>query len=275
MDSKIVISVLLAIILHSITVLTERNIIPSIAVCNNFPNEEFAVDLGRCQNTCEYYGRTWDCPTSYYKPNGDCYCKPGFARIQEDGICVSVSTNATCKAKLPIQPSKCNGRNEMYTEALEVGVCDKTCRTFGCKMEAAVRQIKWGPNCVCGNNDEQYAAKGDAYKRLSNGTCVVINDDKCVSEMQPSPERCAALGQIYTVNAPCQKDCYGKQYCPNAGPTCVCPPNKLPVETTAYYVTLYPSQYSYIQNRNPVSVLGCYTSPESCPESPQAAMAGR
>lgn len=39
-------------------------------------------------------------------------------------------------------------------------------------------------------------------------------------------ERCAALGQTYTVNAPCQQSCYGEQYCPPPGPTCVCPSNK-------------------------------------------------
>lgn len=72
-------------------------------MCNKLAHEEFAIDLGRCQNTCEYYGRTWDCPKNY-KPNGDCYCMPGFARIQEDGKCVSVTNNATCKAQLPIQP---------------------------------------------------------------------------------------------------------------------------------------------------------------------------
>lgn len=71
------------------------------AVCGRLPNEEFAIDLSRCQNTCEYYGRTWDCPISY-KPNGDCYCKPGFARIADDGKCVSVINNVTCLTRLPI-----------------------------------------------------------------------------------------------------------------------------------------------------------------------------
>lgn len=74
-----------------------------IDVCKTFPNEEFAIDLQRCQNTCEYYGRTWDCPI-IYKPKGDCYCKPGFARLVEDGKCVSVTKNAQCVAKLPIKP---------------------------------------------------------------------------------------------------------------------------------------------------------------------------
>lgn len=74
----------------------------------------------------------------------------------------------------------------MYTEALEVGVCDKNCLTYGCKMEAAVKQIQWGPNCVCGNNDDQFTYKPDTFRRLSNGTCVVISDDQCVNEFQPS-----------------------------------------------------------------------------------------
>lgn len=71
--------------------------------CADFPNEEFAIDIERCQNTCEFYGRTYDCP-DYYKPRGDCYCKEGFARIRENGKCVSVKRNAKCVAQLPIQP---------------------------------------------------------------------------------------------------------------------------------------------------------------------------
>lgn len=74
-----------------------------VAECEKFPNEEFDMNLERCQNTCQYYGRTWDCPLSY-KPGGDCFCKPGFARLKEDGKCVSVTKNAACKAQLPITP---------------------------------------------------------------------------------------------------------------------------------------------------------------------------
>lgn len=76
---------------------------PFAELCAVFPNEEFLIDLTKCQNTCEFYGRTWDCP-NYYKPKGDCYCKDGFARIEEDGECVSVTENAKCAARLPIQP---------------------------------------------------------------------------------------------------------------------------------------------------------------------------
>lgn len=73
-------------------------------MCATYPNEEFAVDLHRCQNTCQYYGRKWDCPLNY-KPFGDCYCKRGFARIADDyGKCVSVTNNVKCVAQLPIQP---------------------------------------------------------------------------------------------------------------------------------------------------------------------------
>lgn len=71
--------------------------------CALFPNEEFLIDLKKCQNTCEFYGRDWDCP-NYYKPKGDCYCMDGFARLEEDGECVSVTGNAECAAKLPTQP---------------------------------------------------------------------------------------------------------------------------------------------------------------------------
>lgn len=74
----------------------------SLANCANRPNEEFAIDLSRCQNTCELYGRKWQCP-SYYKPRGDCYCKDGYARITEGGECVSVKENADCVAQLPVQ----------------------------------------------------------------------------------------------------------------------------------------------------------------------------
>lgn len=73
-----------------------------LAVCATFPNEEFAVDLRRCQNTCEFYGRNYDCPKSYYKPFGDCYCKNGFARLADDGKCVSVTNNAVCVGRLPV-----------------------------------------------------------------------------------------------------------------------------------------------------------------------------
>lgn len=50
-------------------------------------------------------------------------------------------------------------------------------------------------------------------------------------------ERCAALGQIYKVNAPCQKSCYGEQYCPLAAAACICPPNKLALPYDATYYT--------------------------------------
>lgn len=69
-----------------------------------FPNEDFVIDLTRCQNTYSFHGRTWDCPDNYYKPNGDCYCKAGFTRLTEDGKCVSVKNNAACVVKLQIKP---------------------------------------------------------------------------------------------------------------------------------------------------------------------------
>jgi len=286
MAFKVVVAFFLTFIFHSKTVLTARNIIPSIPVCNKLPNEEFAIDLGRCQNTCEYYGRTWDCPTNYYKPKGDCYCKPGFARFQEDGKCVSVTNNATCKARLPIQPAACNGPNEIYTESLQVDVYDKDCLTFGrSKMENAVKQIKWGPNCICGKNDKPYTYNPDTYTRLSSGTCVLTSDSRCVAEFQPSQKRCEALGQTYSVipaNAPCQPSCYGQQYCPPPGPSCVCPPNKLTVAyNVSYYTTTSTSQWGpnpedlwYTQQAHPITVLACYSA-ENCPETVYTQVAGR
>lgn len=57
------------------------------------------IDRFRCQNTCEFYGRTFDCP-AYDAPEGDCYCKKGFARKSEGGPCISIRDRA-CKAVLP------------------------------------------------------------------------------------------------------------------------------------------------------------------------------
>lgn len=53
-----------------------------------------------CQNTCSYYGRNFDCKVDNSLV-GDCYCKVGYARIEECGECVSIKTNATCKKALP------------------------------------------------------------------------------------------------------------------------------------------------------------------------------
>ncbi|XP_037043412.1 uncharacterized protein LOC119079532 [Bradysia coprophila] len=245
-------------------IFVESDIIPSPAVCATYPNEEFAIDLTRCQNTCEYYGRTWDCPINY-KPNGDCYCKPGFARLKEDGKCVSVTTHAKCVSRLPIQPESCNKPNEIYTETVYVGVCDISCRTHGCLSTSVytysaqpVTEVRWGPHCTCGRNDaETYSYSSLKYKRLSNGQCVALSDPQCEAEFQPSPARCAALGQIYIVNAPCQALCYGGQYCPPPGPTCICPPNKIGKRHQTFY-------QPYSGNYYHIDMLTCYN-PTACP----------
>ncbi|KAJ6635798.1 hypothetical protein Bhyg_14384 [Pseudolycoriella hygida] len=244
------------------------DIIPSPAVCATFPNEEFAIDLQRCQNTCKYYGRTWDCPISY-NPNGECFCKPGFARLKDGGKCVSVTNNAKCVAQLPISPESCTGPNEIYSEALEVNACDNNCRTFGCKTPnpTNVKQYKWSPRCICGENAQKKNQKYNVYRRLSNGMCVLASDPQCVAEFQPSPERCAALGQVYKVNAPCQQACHGEQYCPPPGGACVCKPNQFAIVHDAIYYTSQPGTYfDYDNTPHTFTVITCH-SQQSCPET--------
>lgn len=67
------------------------------ATCST--NEEFEENIYRCDNTCETYGRTFDCGDTY-KPNGACYCKNDFARLTKGGDCVTI-TDPQCAQKLP------------------------------------------------------------------------------------------------------------------------------------------------------------------------------
>lgn len=78
--------------------------------CAFLENEEFAIDIKRCQNTCSCYGRKWDCDS--YRPQGDCYCKDGFARSYENGPCVDVKLDEECAAMLPISPGKIHSTYE-------------------------------------------------------------------------------------------------------------------------------------------------------------------
>ncbi|KAG4068864.1 hypothetical protein HA402_005012 [Bradysia odoriphaga] len=229
-----------------------RDIVPSPEECAKYPNEEFAIDLARCQNTCEFYGRTFDCQ-NYYKPRGDCYCKKGFARIEEDGECVSITENAACVARLSIQPGSCTGLNEVYVESVyESSAYLETCLSFGLTYSRGSNLIhKWSPNCAC----------EWLYRRLSNGTCVHMSDASCVSESNPSPARCEALGLIYEENAPCQNACPGQTYCPSANGGCVCPPNK-----TTY---VYTAHYSGSPSRT-IELIDCYSKAANCP-APAAA----
>lgn len=75
----------------------------------------------------------------------------------------------------------CNGPNEIYSDSIVTSVCDVSCLTYGCmdysNFENA-KPIKWSPNCQCIN---------DNYRRLSNGTCVLIQDEQCMAEFTPSP----------------------------------------------------------------------------------------
>lgn len=62
-----------------------------------------------------------------------------------------------------------------------MGVCDISCRTYGCKEEYRLDDFtqydnKWAPNCDCNGK----------YRRLSNGTCVHLTDPLCKAEYKPS-----------------------------------------------------------------------------------------
>lgn len=48
-------------------------------------------------------------------------------------------------------------------------------------------------NCECGDSTKQYTYFKDGYRRLSNGTCVLVSDPQCVAEFQPSPGFIAVL----------------------------------------------------------------------------------
>ncbi|KAJ6636589.1 hypothetical protein Bhyg_15180 [Pseudolycoriella hygida] len=205
----------------------ERDVVPSKAVCATYPNEEFAVDLHRCQNTCQYYGRRWDCPLNY-KPFGDCYCKIGFARISDDyGKCVSVKNNAKCVSQLPIQPESCTGPHQVYKEFIDMNDRYESCRTFGYYVETDGSK-RWAPHCYC---------TPDGFKKLSDGTCVHASSPQCAAEYQPSQERCSAIGQIFAMNAPCQPAVNGGSYCPPPGPTCICPNNQVQKNYEGGYYT--------------------------------------
>lgn len=60
-------------------------------------NEEYALDPYRCQEICDKYGDP-SCPD--YAPDGNCYCKNGYIRLDTNGKCVSV-TSSTCQSKMP------------------------------------------------------------------------------------------------------------------------------------------------------------------------------
>lgn len=83
-------------------------------------------------------------------------------------------------------------------------------------------------------------------------------------------ERCAALGQVYKINAPCQQACHGKQYCPPPGATCVCPPNRFAIPHNVYYISNEPplpgSSSPYNYKTNPFTVISCH-SKATCPET--------
>lgn len=84
----------------------------------------------------------------------------------------------------------CNGPNEMYTEVIIMGQCDRNCLTYGCQVENQdfPKQYRWGPHCICGENDQRYLTYSDGNnRRLRNGTCVHVYDEQCVAEFQPSP----------------------------------------------------------------------------------------
>lgn len=75
----------------------------------------------------------------------------------------------------------------MYSDSIYLGGCDiGDCRTFACKS-VSNGDYKWSPNCICSKNDAKTTAEISFYRRLSNGTCVLLSDPSCVTEFQPSP----------------------------------------------------------------------------------------
>jgi len=222
---------------------------PSPTTCARYANEEFAVDIYRCQNSCGQFGRSFDCDS--YKPHGDCYCKSGFARLTENGVCVPI-TDPDCAAQLPPTSDSCD-QDEIFYDQLFSGhfsIGKDSCQYL--KFPASFNLIasqwsityndfkigaKWGPHCEC---------KKD-YGRLSNGQCVPVGNAECVALYQPSPEQCALRGEMYAAGPSCQPTAqdvyYGSQpICNNAvNGDCYCPAGK-------YRVSLYDNRCINLQD---------------------------
>lgn len=136
-------------------------------------NEEYAIDPYRCQVSCEKYGDP-SCPD--YAPDGDCYCKNGYARLESNGKCVAV-TSLACRSKMPPTKEICDQRNEQLREYLFDEPCPNICEHF--KVPCNVRppnKMIWSPHCAC----------KEGFSRLPNGNCVPINDSECEELWKPS-----------------------------------------------------------------------------------------
>jgi len=170
---------------------------PSSASCRIFPNEEYIVDAFRCQVTCEKYG---DPTCSEYAPEGDCYCKEGYARLSANGLCIPVNSSL-CRAKMPSTEAICAERqNEELTEWLYDGYpCGNTCSNYKVPCDKMVPMAMiWSPHCVCKNG----------YSRLPNGKCVRIDEPDCYALWKPSAAQCLRRGnEVYNSGSACQETC--------------------------------------------------------------------
>ncbi|XP_037033754.1 uncharacterized protein LOC119072604 [Bradysia coprophila] len=168
---------------------------PSAVSCRALPNEEYALDPYRCQETCDKYGDP-SCPD--YAPDGDCYCRTGYLRLEADGKCVPMAS-PECRAKMPPTKEMCVNRNEEFREYLYDEPCPNTCDNVKvpCHFQPPNVMV-WSPHCVC----------KDGYSRLPNGNCVPTSEPECEELWQPSVEQCKRRGnEIFDWRSACQTTC--------------------------------------------------------------------
>lgn len=148
----------------------------------------------RCQNTCNTYGRTFDCgPVG----GGDCFCKSGYARLTECGPCVSIKFDSTCRSRLPptegnfffCLPNRFSDIFSLYKESCRLKPneelyasghrCPNQCKYLKeiCAEIMTHDLYSWIPVCECKTG----------YARLPNGACVSEKHRECVALYDPTP----------------------------------------------------------------------------------------
>ncbi|KAG4074776.1 hypothetical protein HA402_006415 [Bradysia odoriphaga] len=156
----------------------------------------------QCQTTCAMYGVSESCKENY-APDGDCYCKPEFARYYDCGPCIPLWSTVCQKLGENVIPSEklCAERqNEQFSASGGRG-CRDTCIDYDtkeCMLTTMPVPAPYVPVCEC---------KED-YARLPTGECVEASSSECYEFYKPTPERCAKLGKLYSpFGSACQQGC--------------------------------------------------------------------
>lgn len=150
------------------------------------------------------YGVSVTCKENY-APNGDCYCKPGFARYYDCGPCIPLTSKICQKLGENVIPSEsklfacCSisfGYFENFVFLFHIELCaerqneqfsssgGRRCRdtcigytTIECMATIMPIPSPYLPVCEC----------KEGYARLPNGQCVDALSPECYEYYKPTP----------------------------------------------------------------------------------------